>query len=65
LKEVASGANFTLATPYDEGLLYGSRVIDGISIASPVQVYLDLQGVKGRGEEAASALLDEVIRPSW
>ena len=64
-KEVASGANITLLAPYDEGLLYGSRAVDGISVASPVQAYLDLIGQKGRGEEAAATLLDEVIRPSW
>lgn len=65
LKEVTSGANVTLFTPYDEGVLYGAEQIDGICIASPVQVYLDLLGVKGRGEEAAKAILDEVIRRSW
>lgn len=65
LKEVTSGANVTLFTPYDEGVLYGTRLIDGIYIASPVQVYLDLRGVKGRGDEAAKAILDEVIRRSW
>ena len=65
LKEVASGANVTLFTSYDEGVLYGARQIDGICIASPVQVYLDLLGVKGRGEEAAKTILDEVIRRSW
>jgi len=26
---------------------------------------LDLLGVKGRGEEAAKAILNEVIRQSW
>lgn len=65
LKEVTSGANVTLFTPYDEGVLYGTRQIDEICIASPVQVYLDLLGVKGRGEEAAKAILDEVIKRSW
>jgi hypothetical protein len=65
LKEVTSGANVTLFTSYDEGVLYGTRQIDGICIASPVQVYLDLLGVKGRGEEAAKAVLDEVVRRSW
>ena len=65
LKEVTSGANVTLFTPYDEGVLYGTQQIDGICIASPVQIYLDLLGVKGRGEEAAKAILNEVIRRSW
>ena len=65
LKEVTSGANVTLLTPYDEGVLYAARSIEGITIASPVQVYIDLLGMKGRGEEAANAILDEVIRRSW
>lgn len=65
LKEVTSGANVALLIPYDEGVLYGARSIDGVYVASPVQVYLDLLEVKGRGEEAAQAILDEVIRLSW
>jgi len=65
LKRVESGANVTLYNPSDEGVLYGARRIDGICIATPVQVYLDLVGVKGRGEEAANALLEEVIKRTW
>jgi len=65
LKEVSSGANMTLLTPYDEGAMYGSRLIDGVQVASPVQVYLDLLSIKGRGEEAAAILLDEVIKKQW
>lgn len=65
LKEVASGANVTLINPYDEGVLYGRRSIDGIEVAAPVQVYLDLIDIKGRGEEAADLLLHEVIKKSW
>jgi len=62
---VTSGANVTLFSPFDEGVLYGTRQVDGICIASPVQVYLDLLEVKGRGAEAAQPILDEVIRRSW
>jgi hypothetical protein len=65
LKEVPSGANVMLLGPYDEGVFYGSRVIDDIIIASPVQIYLDLKSYKGRGEEAAEVLLREVIKPEW
>jgi hypothetical protein len=65
LKRVDSGANVTLYAPSDEGVLYGASPIDGICIASPVQVYLDLVGVKGRGEEAARVLLEEVIKRTW
>jgi hypothetical protein len=65
LKKVTSGANVTLLIPYDEDVFYKSRQIDGISVASPVQIYLDLIGFRGRGEEAANAILEEIIRPTW
>ena len=65
LKEVSSGANVSLFTPYDDGVYYGSRDVNGSRVVSPVQAYLDATGFRGRGEEAAQALLDQVIRPSW
>jgi hypothetical protein len=65
LKEVDSGANFTLIKPADEGVFYGVRFFKGIPVATPIQVYLELIGNKGRGQEAAEALLEEVIRPTW
>ncbi|MBN1831731.1 MAG: hypothetical protein JW896_06420 [Deltaproteobacteria bacterium] len=65
LKEVTSGANVTLLAPYDEGVFYGRRDVDGIQVASPVQIYLDLMNMKGRGEEAASAVLNKVIKQGW
>jgi len=64
-KEVGSGANVTLLTPYDEGVYYGVSTQEGSRIVSPVQLYLDLIGFKGRGEEAANAILEEVIKPLW
>lgn len=65
LKKVTSGANVTLLTPYDEGVYYGSCEFNGIQVASPIQVYLDLAGDRGRGEEAAKEVMEKVIRPSW
>lgn len=65
LKEVGSGGNVTLMEPYDEGVFYGVELDEGICLASPVQVYLDLKGFQELGEEAAGRLLDEVIRPQW
>jgi hypothetical protein len=64
-KEVSSGANLSLIEPYDEGVFYGARDVEGARVVSSVQLYLDLQGVRGRGEEAAGALLEQVIRPQW
>ena len=64
-KEVSSGANVTLLMPYDAGVYYGVTEKKGSQVVSPVQLYLDLIGFKGRGEEAANALLEEVIKPLW
>ena len=65
LKEVPSGANVTILEPYDEGVFYGARAFDDVQAVSPIQAYLDLFSNKGRGEEAAEALLREVIRLQW
>jgi len=65
LKEVTSGPNIMLFTPYDEGVFYGRQQVDDINIVSPIQLYLDLQGFPGRGEEAAEVLLERIIRPAW
>ncbi len=65
LKPVFSGANVTLIEPYDDGVLYGAKEIERAPVVSPVQIYLDLRKTKGRGDEAALAILEEVIRPIW
>jgi hypothetical protein len=65
LRKVATGANVTILKPYDAAVFYDSRPFNGSQIASPIQVYLDLVGFKGRGEEAAEAILREVIQPEW
>jgi len=65
VKEVPSGANVILLAPYDEGIFYGACEIDGVQVVNPIQNYLDLKGIKGRGEEAANALLEKEILPQW
>jgi hypothetical protein len=65
LKRVSSGANVTVIEPYDEGVLYGATKVERAPVVSPVQLYLDLTQAKGRGEEAALAILEEVIKPVW
>ncbi len=64
-KPVTSGANIRILSPYDEGVYYGTRIIGGQTVASAIQCYLDLKNEKARGEEAAGALLEQVIKPSW
>jgi len=65
LKEVPSGPNVTLLEPYDAGVFYGAGQSDGLWTTSPVQTYLDSITLKGRGEEAAAAILKEAIEPRW
>ena len=65
LKPVTSGANVNLIVPYDEGVLYGAETKGDARVTSPVQTYLDLRQIKGRGEEAADFLKQQVIQPSW
>ncbi len=55
----------SLVEPYDDGVFYAVREVDGLGVASPVQLYLDLQAARGRGEEAANAVLEQAIKPSW
>jgi hypothetical protein len=51
--------------PYDEGVFYNTQNVDGMPIVSAVQIYLDLMKIRGRGEEAANAVLERVIRKIW
>ena len=64
-KPATSGANIRIISPYDDGVYYGTRSIRGQTLVSPIQCYLDLKDEKARGEEAAEALLEQVIKPSW
>jgi hypothetical protein len=46
-------------------VFFGTRELAGAPVVSPIQIYLDLMQLKGRGEEAATAILEEVIKPLW
>lgn len=63
-KRVTSGANASLLVPYDKGVFFGSREIGEIQIVAPVQIYLDLQVDRGRGQEAAQNIR-KVIEQTW
>jgi hypothetical protein len=64
-KRVSSGANVSLFVPYDSCVLIGVREVGNGVVVSPVQAYLDLMGLKGRGEEAAQAVLEGAIGKKW
>ncbi len=65
LKRVETGGNALLLKPYDEGVFQESRVLYGSRVVGPVQLYLDLQSMPGRGEEAAEEVLVRELRPLW
>jgi len=65
LKRVDSGPNLTILGPYDEGVFYGEIEVQGQLIVGLVQLYLDLVSYKGRGEDAASFLLESLLRKTW
>ena len=63
-KSVSTGANVSLLVPYDEGVFFESCEVDGTQLVAPVQIYLDLQNYRGRGQEAAQAIR-KVIEQTW
>ena len=65
LRPVETGANVRLHEPYDNGAFYGARDVDGLPVAHPVQLVLDLAREKGRGEEAADHLRRHALAPTW
>ncbi len=65
LKPVDSGGNVLLLKPYDDGVFNNTRLQYEMRTVSPVQLYLDLQSMAGRGEEAAEEILTRELRPSW
>ncbi len=61
LRQEPRGANVQLIGPNDPGVFYGSREVDGLACAAPVQVYLDLLALPERAQEAADHLRDGVL----
>lgn len=53
LSPVEFGGNVYLATPSDDSVLIGSRVIKGLNVVSDLQLYLDLYNYPARGREQA------------
>jgi len=64
-KKVDTGANVILMKPYDQGVFYFKQEIDNTFIVSNVQLYLDLNSYKERGQEAAEFILKERLRKAW
>ncbi|MBM3855549.1 MAG: hypothetical protein FJ399_20740 [Verrucomicrobia bacterium] len=65
-REVDSGENIVLLVPTDDGPFYNAELREGdLPCTHPVQTYLDVSQLAGRGDEAAEALLNQVMKPAW
>lgn len=61
MKEVDSGSNVVIYSLENDCYIKDFRVIDGMAVVSPIQIYLDCMQLKGRGEEMAEAVLRKEI----
>lgn len=59
---VPSGGNLWFNTIHQEDVFLGSRQVEDLYVVSDVQIYLDLCGIGGRGEEAAQILREKRLR---
>lgn len=62
LREVDSGENISIIIPSDKTPFLFSREINNSLVASPVQTVLDLLNIVGRGEEAATAIIEKEFK---
>lgn len=60
-REVDTGANCTLWITDDPAVFSDSREVDGVKVVSPLQLYLDLKVLAGRGEDAAQEILEKEL----
>jgi hypothetical protein len=65
-KEVDSGENLMVVIPKDPGVFYELDLSEKrLACTNPVQTYIDLTNSGGRGEEAAEAILNQMLMPAW
>ena len=62
LNPTPRGGNVKFVLPYDEGVFYGMHKVRDINVVSNVQQYVDLYNFPARGEEAASRILELMLR---
>jgi len=64
IKPTAGTGNIRMVIPYDKGVFYGTRLIQGIKVVSNIQLFVDLFNYPARGEEAAQHLYT-IIEKEW
>ena len=62
LNPTPRGGNIKFVLPYDEGVFYGVHNVRDIDVVSNIQLYVDLYNFPARGEEAASHLLEDILK---
>lgn len=62
-KEVETGANCILWITDDPAVFTDSKEFDGMKVVSPLQLYLDLMALSGRGKDAAEEVFERELRP--
>ena len=55
-RRVEEGGRLRLVVPKDEGVFNPAQIVNGLPLASDVQIYLDLVNAGLRGDEAANEL---------
>ena len=63
-RKVDSGANLILQISDDESY-FCNRLGDTLQTTSPLQTYLDLRAMDGRGEEAAAAIYEKYLKQKF
>ncbi len=64
-REVSRGSNVQIFDAYDNGVFLGRQKVEGIWIAHPVQLFIDLKQTRARGDEATAFLHSRIIKPLW
>ena len=62
-RDVETGANCILWITDDPAVFTDSKEFDGVKVVSPLQLYLDLMALSGRGKDAAEEVFERELRP--
>lgn len=62
LKPVEFGGNVYVVTPSDDGVLFDTHQVEGLTLVSNLQLYLDLFNYPMRGREQAEHLREKAMR---
>jgi hypothetical protein len=59
------GGNVAVWTPYHGSAFWGTRKVRGMTVASPLQLYLDLVAAGDEGLAAAETIFCTELEPAW